>query len=430
MKSPVRFECNYDRLVPINQVYDGRFYVREVENLAPLKKSILEVGLRRAPVVTPRGRKRFETVSGHRRNHSLRELGCKEIPIIIKRGDIRELAIEAVVENILSKSYNGIEEARSFQFFIAKCHMSTRGLADLTGVEHTTIVKTISLLKMDKRVQRMLVEGKLTKTHAEEIRSLPKLEQLEIAKHVAEENVQTTREYVKLWPNLSKKAKQLVFKHAISPLDIVSLASMLSHEEINTAILNHAKGKFNFKEAVMTRNLLPEEQAKGIIAGAAKGQIDLKRFITSAHGEASIALRKHYTETRDGQSLQALQPLPVSIELSTDDPIVGGDRLSNDSIEATKTRLLSMPPGTAELAKVGGEVVDVTEEESASLTIGNMHLQELTYDTAFRDFLRIFNVTCTKCKRSRSLFGAVDRKQLDKAKEALANITKRLERLD
>ena len=412
------------RIISLKQIFDGKYYIRSSEDLEPLKASIKSVGLRKSPTVTPSGKNRFMIVSGHRRIHALRELGWKEVRAFVKVGKRSDLAIEAIIENVMSKSYNGIEEARSFELCLKECAMSTRQFERLSGIDQSTIVHTLTLLELDERVQKMIEDGTLNKALGLELTAVHKSNQLILAKQLVSETREVARTYKKIWIQFSNKTKAAIEEAKIQPNQIVTVANVLGNEGVERAVLSHAKGNLDLNLVLRTLELIPPEKAKILISDAVKGKLDLKKILGAVENETTVALKKNLKETRDYDTFHALLANEPQLALSMEDPMVGIESLSDGDAQATRERLLETPPTTAQLA-----LAEEEQESKITLNIPGLgHMLTLGHEAAFRNLIQSFNITCRKCGKSKWQ-GSLSKEDIPKLLQTIAQLQTRLEEL-
>ena len=75
----------------------------------------------------------------------------------------------ALIENIQREDLNPIEEALAYQQLIKDYRLKQDEVAEKVAKSRTAITNSLRLLKLDERVQEMVIEGKLSSGHARAI---------------------------------------------------------------------------------------------------------------------------------------------------------------------------------------------------------------------------------------------------------------------
>lgn len=131
----------------------------------------------------------------------------KEVPVIIKDYTPQEIMEISLIENIQREDLNPIEEASAYQRLIDEFHLKHEEIAERVAKSRSAITNSMRLLKLDKRVQMMLVEGEISGGHA---RTLLALEDQELQFTAAERIIEhklSVRETEKLVKDLLKPKK-------------------------------------------------------------------------------------------------------------------------------------------------------------------------------------------------------------------------------
>ena len=108
----------------------------------------------------------YEIIAGERRFRAARLAGVKEVPVIIKDYSSQEVMEIALIENIQREDLNPIEEALAYQQLIKDYRLKQDEVAEKVAKSRTAITNSLRLLKLDERVQEMVIEGKLSSGHA------------------------------------------------------------------------------------------------------------------------------------------------------------------------------------------------------------------------------------------------------------------------
>lgn len=133
--------------------------------LQELADSIKQYGVIQPIVVQKKG-KRYEIIAGERRWRAARKAGLLEVPVIIKEFAPEDIFAIALIENIQREDLNPIEEAQAYSRLIQEHHLKQDELAEKVAKNRVTITNSMRLLKLDERVQQMLIDNMLTGGHA------------------------------------------------------------------------------------------------------------------------------------------------------------------------------------------------------------------------------------------------------------------------
>lgn len=133
--------------------------------LQELAESIKHVGVIQ-PLILQKKDKHYEIIAGERRWRAARLAGLKEIPAIIKDYSPQEIVEIALIENIQREDLNPIEEAIAYQKLIAEFKLKQDEVAERVSKSRTAITNSMRLLKLDPRVQQMIIDEMISSGHA------------------------------------------------------------------------------------------------------------------------------------------------------------------------------------------------------------------------------------------------------------------------
>lgn len=133
--------------------------------LQELADSIKQYGVIQ-PIVVQKKEKRYEIIAGERRWRAARKAGLLEVPVLIKEFAPEDIFAIALIENIQREDLNPIEEAQAYRRLIEEHHLKQDELAEKVAKNRVTITNAMRLLKLDERVQQMLIDNMLTGGHA------------------------------------------------------------------------------------------------------------------------------------------------------------------------------------------------------------------------------------------------------------------------
>lgn len=154
--------------VDINMVEPNKEQPRKSFNedsLIELSESIKQHGIVQ-PIVVTKKDDYFEIIAGERRWRAAKLAGLKKVPVVIKDYSPQEIMEIALIENIQREDLNPVEEAMAYQRLIQEYNLKQDEVADRVSKSRTTITNAIRLLKLDERVQNMLIEENISSGHA------------------------------------------------------------------------------------------------------------------------------------------------------------------------------------------------------------------------------------------------------------------------
>ena len=135
------------------------------ESLDELAESIKVYGVIQPNKVTKKEDGYYQIVAGERRWRAAKKAGLKEIPSIVRENSEQRNREIALIENIQREDLNPIEKARGFRQLIDEYGLKQQELADMMGMNRSTVTNTLRILNLDERVIDLALEGKLSETH-------------------------------------------------------------------------------------------------------------------------------------------------------------------------------------------------------------------------------------------------------------------------
>jgi len=171
--------------IPIELLVPNPFQPRLVfakNELQELAESIKSTGLLQPILVRKLGsQSKYEIIAGERRWRALQWLGLMEVTCIVCDYNDQQIAEAAIIENIHRVDLNPIEEARAYQRLINEFALEHQAIADVVGKSRQKISNLLRLLKLDKQIQEMIMEGIFSEGHAKALLSAPLSYQLKLA---------------------------------------------------------------------------------------------------------------------------------------------------------------------------------------------------------------------------------------------------------
>lgn len=162
------------------------------------------------PILVVKKEQGFMIIAGERRWRASQVAGLDKIPSIVKVVDELKLAQISLIENIQREDLSDIEEARAFQVLIEKFKLKQEEIADAVGKSRSYIANTLRLLKLDSKVQQMILDNQISGGHGRVLlREESSIEQLKWANLIIEQGLSVRDLENKLSkPKGNKKAKE------------------------------------------------------------------------------------------------------------------------------------------------------------------------------------------------------------------------------
>ena len=197
-------------MVSISKVEPNREQPRKIfdeEELSNLADSIARFGVLQ-PLLVQQREDYYEIIAGERRWRASKKAGLKEIPVIIRDYTDQESVEISLIENIQRKDLNAIEEACAYKQLLDDFNLRQEDVAERVSKSRTYITNSMRLLKLDDRVQTMLIEGKISSGHARTILGLEdKNEQFDVANRIIDKGL-SVREVEKLVKKLAGRTEE------------------------------------------------------------------------------------------------------------------------------------------------------------------------------------------------------------------------------
>jgi ParB family chromosome partitioning protein len=172
----------------------------DADKLEKLAESIKTHGVIQPIIVKKMDLGFYQIVAGERRWRAARLAGLKEIPVIIKDYEKREIIEIALIENLQRQDLNPIEESEAYQNLIDEFHLTQEEISTRVGKSRSAIANSLRLLNLSEPLKQLLIEEKISSGHARAILALDDKElQWQVAEEVVNKglSVRETEKYVK-----------------------------------------------------------------------------------------------------------------------------------------------------------------------------------------------------------------------------------------
>ena len=173
MEKPAEVRLKIGELEPNREQPRKNF---DEDGLIELADSIRQFGILQ-PILVKKKQDYYEIIAGERRWRAAKLAGLKEVPVIIKEFSDQEAVEISLIENIQRESLNPIEEAIAFKRLMDEFHLHQDEIAERVSKSRTAVTNSMRLLKLDDRVQQMVIDEMITTGHARALLAIEDKEQ-------------------------------------------------------------------------------------------------------------------------------------------------------------------------------------------------------------------------------------------------------------
>lgn len=189
----------------------------EEDSLLELSESIKQFGVIQ-PLIVQEKNGLYEIIAGERRWRAAKLAGLKEVPVIIKKYSEQEIVEISLIENIQRENLNPIEEALAYKKLLTEFNLKQDEIAERVSKSRTAVTNSMRLLKLDERVQQMVIDDKISTGHARALISIEDNElQYNIANRIFDEKL-SVRDIEKIVKKLLSEDKDEI-KEKVSETD-------------------------------------------------------------------------------------------------------------------------------------------------------------------------------------------------------------------
>lgn len=152
------------------------------ESLEELAQSMQSLGVVQPIIVRPAA-EGYELIAGERRWRAAQLAGFTIIPAIVRpASDVESLEI-ALVENVMRRALNPVDEAYALQVLLDDLGVTQEVLAGRLGRSRPALSNKLRLLELPKEVQDLLAQGGLSEGHGRALLGLrTRSEQVKLAR--------------------------------------------------------------------------------------------------------------------------------------------------------------------------------------------------------------------------------------------------------
>ena len=242
VEKPVEMKVKISKVGPNREQPRKQF---DEDALVELADSIKQFGIIQ-PLIVQEKNGFYEIIAGERRWRAAKLAGLKEVPVIVKDYSDLEVVEISLIENIQRENLNPIEEALAYKRLLNEFNLKQDEVAERVSKSRTAVTNSMRLLKLDERVQQMVIDDMLTTGHARALLGIedPEL-QFATATKVFDEKL-SVREVEKLVKKLQQEKTETEKKKENSIHDIIYTdleEKMKAVMGTKVSIRQNAKGK-------------------------------------------------------------------------------------------------------------------------------------------------------------------------------------------
>ena len=202
-----------EKMVKISLVEPNREQPRkdfDEDALLELADSIKQFGVLQ-PLLVQKKKDYYEIVAGERRWRAAKLAGVKEVPVVVKDYTQQEIVEISLIENIQRENLNPIEEAMAFKKLLEEFSLKQDEVAERVSKSRTAVTNSMRLLRLDSRIQQMIIDDMISTGHARALLAIDDKEQQYIlANKIFDEklSVRETEKLIKSLKNPKKETKK------------------------------------------------------------------------------------------------------------------------------------------------------------------------------------------------------------------------------
>ena len=204
-----------EQMMKLNKIEPNREQPRknfDEDALVELADSIKQFGIIQ-PLIVQKKDDYYEIIAGERRWRAAKLAGMKEVPVIVKEFTEQEAVEIALIENIQRENLNPIEEALAYKRLLTEFDLKQDEVAERVSKSRTAVTNSMRLLKLDEKIQQMVVDEMISTGHARALLAIEdKEEQLTLAARIFDEklSVREVENIIRLMKNPKPKKEKPV----------------------------------------------------------------------------------------------------------------------------------------------------------------------------------------------------------------------------
>ncbi len=243
---------NGELMMKINMVEPNRDQPRknfEEDALLELADSIKQMGVLQ-PLLVRKRNDYYEIIAGERRWRAAKIAGLKEVPVIIKDYTEQEIVEIGLIENIQRENLNPIEEAMAYKKLLEEFHLKQDEVAERVSKSRTAVTNSMRLLKLNEKVQQMIIDDMITTGHARALLAIDDQKQQYILANKIFDEKLSVRETEKLIKDIKNPKKPKIKKpveNAFLYDDLANKMKEVMGTKVNISTKGNGKGKIEIE---------------------------------------------------------------------------------------------------------------------------------------------------------------------------------------
>ena len=240
------------QMMKINMVEPNRDQPRkkfDEDAILELADSIKQFGVLQ-PLLVRKNKDYYEIIAGERRWRAAKQAGVKEVPVIVKEYTEQEIVEIGLIENIQRENLNPIEEAIAYKRLLTEFNLKQDEVAERVSKSRTAVTNSMRLLKLDERVQQMIIDDMISTGHARALLAIEDKEQQYIlANKVFDEklSVRDTEKLVKELKKPKKEKEKPVIQNAFVYEDLEERIKSIIGSKVHVNHKANGKGKIEIE---------------------------------------------------------------------------------------------------------------------------------------------------------------------------------------
>ena len=241
-----------ETLVNITKVEPNREQPRknfDEDALLELSDSIKQFGVLQ-PLLVRKRKDYYEIIAGERRWRAAKLAGVKEVPVIEKEYTDQEILEIGLIENIQRENLNPIEEAMAYKRLLKEFNLKQDEVAERVSKSRTAVTNSMRLLKLNDRVQQMIIDDMISTGHARALLAIEDEEQqYMLANKIFDEklSVRETEKLVKALKNPKKEEKKPEVENQFVYTNLEEQMKSLIGTKVSVHAKANGKGKIEIE---------------------------------------------------------------------------------------------------------------------------------------------------------------------------------------
>ena len=251
-KEKVKVEKSGETIVKITQVEPNSEQPRkdfDEDALLELADSIKQFGVLQ-PLLVQKKNDYYEIIAGERRWRAAKLAGLKEVPVLVREYTEQEVVEISLIENIQRENLNPIEEAIAYKRLLKEFHLKQDEIAERVSKSRTAVTNSMRLLKLNSKVQQMVIDDMISTGHARALLALEDEEQqYTIANKIFDEklSVRETEKLIKILKNPKKTPKKEKIEHTFIYENLEEKMKGIMGSKVNVNPKSNGKGKIEIE---------------------------------------------------------------------------------------------------------------------------------------------------------------------------------------